>query len=506
MRPLLAVALLMGCQTPDEASPPQGGEGVDVPTLCDPVAEPCTQDCPPGPEAIDHDPWSRWLTASPALSWEASPDAAHYELAVGSSPGLDDIACWTDVGTRSSHTLQALWGVEDGQILYPTLRAIDAAGHSSQAVSSEGWTVDILPPDVPTDVVDDAAPVSGQVTWAHPGTDGLSGFGGYEIAIGSAPGLDDALTWTDVGTERATRLEPNLPAEAWYWVSVRAFDVAGNRSQPATSPGFIVCPADFAFVPGREALSSSPFCIARYEMRILGDDNGDQPFDAAFLAESRASGTPWVNLDKGQARVACDTLGFAYQLITNLQWQTIARSIENAPENWSGGAVGAGLVSRGHSDESPYALLSSDGDPCYGTDNPSCEDPSHADWGQKRTHQLQNGEVLWDLAGNAWEQVDSSTGAPAGLWMEFTDAAFTSNDGWEDYRAAFGPEGPYDGSHGMGGIYGGTGNLIRGGSFDYPTPGTAGAQGLEDVGIYAGHHNAWSAEATHGFRCAYTPM
>ena len=213
-----------------------------------------------------------------------------------------------------------------------------------------------------------------------------------------------------------------------------------------------------------------------------------------------------MNLDKTQARVACDALGFSYQLVSNLQWQAIARSIENEPLNWCGGVVGSGMVPRGHSDEAPYTLLAAGSDPCMGTDNPSCDDPAHADWSQRRIHHLQNGEVIWDFAGNAWEQVDGSTGAPDGLWMEFTDAVFTSDPGWEDYRSSFGPEGPYDGSHGMGGLYGGSGNLIRGGSYDHPSPGSAGAQGLADMGIYAGHHNTWWVDATHGFRCAYMPM
>ncbi len=88
-------------------------------------------------------------------------------------------------------------------------------------------------------------------------------------------------------------------------------------------------------------------CAARYEMRIL-DDQGDQPVDNAFIADARPTGTPWANVDKSQARVACDALGFGYQLITNVQWQAVARSVEQEPSNWSGGAVGAGALVQVH--------------------------------------------------------------------------------------------------------------------------------------------------------------
>lgn len=58
-----------------------------------------------------------------------------------------------------------------------------------------------------------------------------------------------------------------------------------------------------------------------------------------------------------------------YSLITNAQWQTIARNIEQVSANWSGGSVGAGSLNRGHSDSAPNNALaaSTDDDPCYDT-------------------------------------------------------------------------------------------------------------------------------------------
>jgi len=37
-----------------------------------------------------------------------------------------------------------------------------------------------------------------------------------------------------------------------------------------------------------------------------------------------------------------------YHLITNWEWMAIARDIEQVPENWTGGAVGSGMIKRGN--------------------------------------------------------------------------------------------------------------------------------------------------------------
>jgi len=479
--------------------------------LCDPVEALCDTACPEGPAEVEHVEWYHRLSASPPIMWEGVQGVTHYEVSIGSAPGLDDVACWTDVGMATEHTFGAIYVLRDATTYYANVRAFHPDGTVSAAVSSAGWTVDILPPDVPTDLLDDRAPVDGQLLWAHPQTDIGSGFAGFEVAVGTAPYGDDALPWTFSGTDPSAVLGNDvvlpqpLAGESWYWVSVRAVDIAGNASQPTTSAGFITCPSAFVFVPGDAALGTTPFCVARFEMRAVGVD-GQSGFDWALLPESRATGAPWHTVTTGDARVLCDGMGFPYQLITNAQWQTVARSIERTDSNWSGGVVGSGLVNRGHCDQDPEVALASDGDPCVGTGNPSCADPSSGDWGQKRTHWLHNGEEIWDLAGNLRERVDGSGGAPDGLWMDFDAAAFTSEVGWEDYREAFAPAGSYTYVHGMGRVYGGGGNLTRGGSFSPSSPGSGGSKGYEDVGIFTVHHNSWSNGSTDGFRCVFVPM
>jgi hypothetical protein len=480
--------------------------------LCDPVEALCEgPGCPAGPASVTHADWHNRLTASPTITWDPVPGAVSYEVALGTVPGRDDAFCFTPT-TDTTHTFGAIYVLADGVTYHASVRAFFADGTVSAATPSDGWTVDILPPAAPVQVDDIAVPVDGRIVWDHDGNDVGAGFDHYEIAIGTAPYGDDELGWTDVGTDPEAWLDDHgglglLVPDAWHWLSVRAVDAADNASQPGTSEGFITCPTGYVFVPGDDALGSTPFCAAAWEMRPDGLSDGDDlGFSTSYLPESRPTGLPWSRLGNSDARVLCDNLGFSYQLMSNLQWQAIARSIERTPANWSGGAVGSGLVNRGHCDEDPLVPLDADGSPCVGTNNPACEDPTSPDWPQKRTHWLENGAVIWDLAGNLQERLDGSAGAHDGLWTDFDAAVFTTEPGWEDLRAAFAPAGPYTYVQGMGRGYGGTINLTRGGSYDPSPSGSAGSKNDEDVGIFSFHHNSWNTSHTDGFRCIFVPM
>jgi hypothetical protein len=128
----------------------------------------------------------------------------------------------------------------------------------------------------------------------------------------------------------------------------------------------------------------------------------------------------------------------------------MARNIEYTPSNWSGGAVGVGQIPLGHSDNAisdayqndplkgisfgwPFhrslAAASADGTTVSwdfandaaelaagyrGTGNSSAQAVGYG-WEQRRTHQLSNGQVIWDVAGNLWEAVNfNETSGPGG--------------------------------------------------------------------------------------------
>jgi hypothetical protein len=69
----------------------------------------------------------------------------------------------------------------------------------------------------------------------------VAGAAGYEYALGTTPGGTQLSGFTDVrGSTTVTRPGLALAQEATYYVSVRAYDIAGNRSNAANSNGITV--------------------------------------------------------------------------------------------------------------------------------------------------------------------------------------------------------------------------------------------------------------------------
>ena len=458
-------------------------------------------------DGLAHPAWWNRLSSSPPVAFSGVPGAVSAALAVGSAPGVADRGDWVAVNPSVPASLQhpALFGVADADVLYATLRVSWPDG-SVEHWSSTGWTVDITPPPVPGPPDDRSAPTSGTVSWSGDRSDAGSGFSHFELQVGTQPGGGDLQAWTPVGEATEAVLEAALVSSRWHWVSVRSVDGAGNASLPAVGPGFLSCPLHHAFVPADEEDRVPAFCVSRYEMRIAGQDDGNQPYRSSDVAESRPEGTPWAGLSTEQARAACEALGTGHQLLSNRQWQAIAHGIASMAENWSGGAVGVGAVPRGHTDGTPSrSLPASPGDPCAGTGNPQCTDPAHADFAQRRTHVLPGGDHLWDFAGNLWEQVEGSSGGPDTLWVSYDDPLFVEGDDAEALSQAFAPRHGWTEAQGMGRLYGGQRSLVRGGSFAPSAAGSGGALGPADAGIHAAHHKTWNPGPTHGFRCVFSP-
>ncbi|XP_070562336.1 uncharacterized protein [Ptychodera flava] len=97
---------------------------------------------------VDYQNSSFLLTAS----WYGFSDLQsymdHYIWCVGSTPGAEDIAACRSVGIRLSHALYLDNPLNEGQLLYSKIIAVDAAGLESQPVISDGVVVDTTPPQV----------------------------------------------------------------------------------------------------------------------------------------------------------------------------------------------------------------------------------------------------------------------------------------------------------------------------------------------------------------------
>jgi len=215
--------------------------------------------------------------------------------------------------------------------------------------------------------------------------------------------------------------------KAFFWVVVLVFI-------SVLISGSFGVPLNFIPVPPDSSMGTiDTFFVAKYEMKILGNDNGDVAYDSSFKAECRPSGTPWKNLNQNQACTECEELGDGFSLISTAEWMTIARNIESVGRNWSDnqshplGETSAKL-NVGHTcrkgflgvdcrtDGTAYsleALAASENDSlgCFGYEKGAYEEAAPAlnsnGWNlYRRTHFLSNGEVIWDFSGNVWDWTD----------------------------------------------------------------------------------------------------
>ncbi len=207
--------------------------------------------------------------------------------------------------------------------------------------------------------------------------------------------------------------------------------------------------------------SGHGFCVMQYEAKITGNDNGNQSYNSAFVPESRASGTPWVNITQTNAIAECNSLGNGAHLITNAEWMAIANDVVNQTTNWTTGTVGSGILARGFVNTSNTAPAPNTGSGYeYNTGANTVGASGTIDY--RRTLNLANSNIIWDFPGNVWEWTnDTITGAnsqatPNG-WKEYTAVtnwgAITSNDAIPNNNATLCGGSACTSSNGIGRFY-----------------------------------------------------
>ena len=272
------------------------------------------------------------------------------------------------------------------------------------------------------------------------------------------------------------------------------------RSNVFVTPDATTCPSGYIGVPFLPPYTMRDFCVMKYEAK-----NDGYNWPVSVIANQ-----PWNSITRTAARAKCKSLGSGHDLISNNQWQTIARNIAGVAQNWSGGIVANGELNRGHSDNAPAYLLAASADDVAGNCFNTGQICSSSVWdSQRRTHVLSNNNVIWDFAGNAWEWVTLETNVSNGA-----TGYMSTLSGGDIRQTRFGALGsticadpgssPYCGmGHGdfaMGGVA-----VIRGGG--------------EDEGVKTGIFTASSlnpaipanpltpaiSNTDIGFRCVYVP-
>ena len=282
----------------------------------------------------------------------------------------------------------------------------------------------------------------------------------------------------------------------------------------------ISCPTGFVPVLGNGVLGTVDFCVMKYEAKCdgVGACNAS---DTTSVPESVAAGNPWVSIRADESAAAgsgaqarCEAMSEAgfntgtFTLISNAEWMTIARDIENTDSNWSGGTVGSGHINRGWTANSgddgfqnTAVAPSTDTSCLYNTAADTCAATGLHKF--KRTHSLSNGSELWDFSGNVYSWVDwdkdtagfnlGPTDGDTGGWNELNDlvGSLTADD--------VSPDGAYTSAQNMGRLFSWTsgGAALRGGHWLH--------------GSFAGAFTLYLSYApsdSHtsiGFRCSYRP-
>ena len=185
----------------------------------------------------------------------AGSGIASYSYAIETEAKKADIVPWTEISLNESVSHEGLT-IEDGVSYYFSVIAIDGAGNSSRAISSNGLTVDLSPPtggqvfdlastDVhifeylqtitffligdPTDR-DWITTSDRLIAYWRGFTDNISGVNNYKIALLDP---DDTIIfdWTSTMTDSITLISGlSMEQDQKYTVALRCYDVAGNFS------------------------------------------------------------------------------------------------------------------------------------------------------------------------------------------------------------------------------------------------------------------------------------
>ena len=281
---------------------------------------------------------------------------------------------------------------------------------------------------------------------------------------------------------------------------------ATQASQSVTNN--FTCPTNFVGVPSLTGYTTNSFCVMKYEAKK----------DASNNAVSQAASLPYTDINHNNSITKCTDIGAGYDLITNDEWQSIARNIELVGSNWKNSTVGdVGGLSTGHSDPSPTGALAANSD-----DNNACHETEQtcnsSTWNsQRRTHTLSNGEVVWDMAGNVWEWVKDNNTTKYGsndfisLITDVTHSTSGSLSGGTTTtsriaKGQFGPSGDYTsltsdpwGGLGYGNVNFNASGVLRGGGTNGDSFGV--------IGVFS-VHLSFSVLFTHanfGFRCVHHP-
>lgn len=185
-----------------------------------------------------------YTTSATALTFQvSSADAesgvAGYRIAVGTAAGLADAVAWR-AAQGPSISLTGL-SLVNGRRFFASAIAINGAGIDSPSGVSDGITVDTTAPARPSVSLGGRFSNGSAATVTVVASDPESGIARYRIGLGTAPGLDDLVSFREVETAVTTLTGLGLSDGRQYYATATVRNGAGSWSEPGTSGA---CTAD----------------------------------------------------------------------------------------------------------------------------------------------------------------------------------------------------------------------------------------------------------------------
>jgi len=160
------------------------------------------------------------VSISTDLSWNASTDADGYLLTVGTTTGGNDILDNFDIGNILTYDLPT--DLPENTEIFVTIIPYNSVG-DAVGCSEESFTTEIAQPgcsNLITPIFDAInVPVDTDLTW-----NAAANAVRYTIGIGTATGLDDILTTTDVGNNTTFNPPINLPENTRIFVTIFSYN------------------------------------------------------------------------------------------------------------------------------------------------------------------------------------------------------------------------------------------------------------------------------------------
>jgi hypothetical protein len=344
------------------------------------------------------------ITVSPTVSWTLSKDDVsgfdHYEIALGTTPGGKDISDWKNVGSEQSY--QFSYAGSYGTTYYPTVRSLDRAGNISTS-NSPSWLA-VRPNLTPFPAVKFAASVDAEINSVIKSEKfTIAGLDlPVSISVDSTAGnakviINDLLPVSTAFVNNGDVIQLVMTS-APFAGDQRFATIHFPNADATWSLTTWACPTNYLYIP-TSASNAGNFCISKYQIHFSGSSGAEVGVSSPNLAPTLS--------DQSAAVRSCSNIGTGYALISNNQWQTVARNIEGVPTNWSGGIVGSGSLSGGAINtrvfgNTPPVPSPDDNVACAGSAIPC----NQTTWGKyRRTMTLSTGQVIWDMTGLAWQWV-----------------------------------------------------------------------------------------------------